>query len=202
MSSNRSRTARRGGAPVSSRPAWLDNSLDYLRLHRVEATGVVLITLAMFSVASLLVPEGVLTRAWLGLLRTVFGWGLLAVPLALAALGLWLLLRKFQTRLPHVRPAQVVGSVVLYLGLLILLHAGLFPPNRAESMQLAEQGRGGGLLGAVMLSGLLGALGVAGTVVIMGAVASGGRDARRWMVDGGRRRVHRALAGACPADAC
>ncbi|MCX6070238.1 MAG: DNA translocase FtsK [Chloroflexi bacterium] len=119
--------------------------------------------------ASLLVPEGVLTRAWLGLLRTVFGWGLLAVPLALGALGLWLLLRRFQTRLPQVRPAQVAGSIVLYVGLLILLHAFLAPADRTESMQLAEEGRGGGLLGAVMLSGLLGALGLAGTFVIMGA---------------------------------
>jgi S-DNA-T family DNA segregation ATPase FtsK/SpoIIIE len=120
-------------------------------------------------VASLLVPEGVLTRAWLGLLRTVFGWGLLAVPLALAASGLWLLLGRLRARLPHMRPAQVAGSVVLYLGLLVLLHAFLLPADRAESMQLAEQGRGGGLLGAVLLSGLLEALGSAGTIVIMGA---------------------------------
>jgi S-DNA-T family DNA segregation ATPase FtsK/SpoIIIE len=171
VSSNRSGragTARRGSAPISSRPAWLDSALDFIRLHRVETTGAALITLAVFSVASLLVPEGVLTRAWLGLLRTVFGWGLLAVPLALATSGLWLALRKFQTRLPHMRPAQVAGGVVLYLGLLILLHACLFPADRAESIQMAEQGRGGGLLGAVMLSGLLEALGVAGTVVIMG----------------------------------
>jgi S-DNA-T family DNA segregation ATPase FtsK/SpoIIIE len=68
-----------------------------------------------------------------------------------------------------VRPAQVAGSIVLYVGLLILLHAFLAPADRTESMQLAEEGRGGGLLGAVMLSGLLGALGLAGTVVIMGA---------------------------------
>jgi len=171
VSSNRSGragSARRGSAPVSSRPAWLDSALEFLRLHRAEATGASLITLAAFSVASLLVPEGALTRAWLGLLRTVFGWGLLAVPLALAALGLWLVLRKFQTRLPHVQSAQVAGSVVLYLGLLILLHACLLPADRAESIQMAEQGRGGGLLGAVMLSGLLEALGLAGTVVIMG----------------------------------
>jgi hypothetical protein len=129
---------------------------------------VTLITLGLFSVASLLMPEGALTRAWLGLLRTVFGWGLLAVPLALEVLGLWLVLRKLQTRLPNVRPTQVVGSVVLYLGLLVLLHACLFPADRAESIQLAEQGRGGGMLGAVMLTGLLEALGLAGTVVIMG----------------------------------
>jgi S-DNA-T family DNA segregation ATPase FtsK/SpoIIIE len=154
---------------VRRRPTWLDSCLDFLRLHRVEATGVVLIALALFSVASLLVPEGSLTRAWLGLLRTVFGWGLLAVPLALAGLGLWLLLRKLEMRLPQVRPAQVVGGGVLYLGLLILLHAFLFPANRAESMLLAEQGRGGGWLGAVLLNGLLGALGLAGTVVVLGA---------------------------------
>ena len=138
-------------------------------MHRVEAAGVALIALGVFSVASLLAPEGLLTRAWLGLLRDVFGWGLLAVPLALAAAGLWLLLRKFQARLPNVRPAQVVGSVVLYLGLLIVLHASLFPADRAEAMQLADQGRGGGLLGAAMLSGLLEALGLAGTVVVVAA---------------------------------
>ena len=62
-------------------------------MHRVEVAGVALIALGVFSVVSLLAPEGLLTRAWLGLLRTVFGWGLLAVPLALAAAGLWLVLR-------------------------------------------------------------------------------------------------------------
>jgi S-DNA-T family DNA segregation ATPase FtsK/SpoIIIE len=131
--------------------------------------GAALIVLGVFSVASLLAPEGMLTRAWLGLLRVVFGWGLLAVPLALTAAGGWLLLRKFQARLPNVRPAQVAGCTMLYLGLLILLHISLLPADRVESMQLAEQGRGGGLLGAAMLSGLLEALGVAGTVVVLGA---------------------------------
>ena len=144
-------------------------ALEFLQVHRVEAAGVALIALGVFSVASPLAPEGILTRAWLGLLRTIFGWGLLAVPLALAAGGLWLLLRKFQARLPHVRPAQVAGSVMLYLGLLLLLHASLFPADRVEAMQLADQGRGGGLLGAAMLSWLLEALGLAGTVVILAA---------------------------------
>ncbi len=95
--------------------------------------GVALIALAVFSVASLLAPEGLLTRAWLGLLQTVFGWGLLAVPLALAAAGLWLVMRKFQARLPDIRPGQVVGSAMLYLGLLILLHAVLLPRGSSGS---------------------------------------------------------------------
>jgi len=138
-------------------------------VHRVEVAGVALIALGVFSVASLLAPEGLLTRAWLGLLRTVFGWGLLAVPLALVAAGLWLVLRKFQARLPDVRPGQVAGSAMLYLGLLILLHAVLVPVDRVEAMQLADQGRGGGLLGAAILSGLLETLGVAGTVVVLAA---------------------------------
>ncbi len=133
----------------------------------MEVTGAALIALGLFSVASLLVPEGVLTRAWLGLLQTVFGWGLLAVPLALAASGLWLLLRRFQSRLPQIRPAQVIGAVLFYLALLVILHACLFPADRVEALQFADQGRGGGLLGAVMWSGLLGALGVAGTLVVM-----------------------------------
>jgi S-DNA-T family DNA segregation ATPase FtsK/SpoIIIE len=138
-------------------------------VHRVEVAGVALIALGVFSVASLLAPEGMLTRAWLGLLKTVFGWGLLAVPVALAASGLWLLLRRFQARLPQIRPAQVVGTVLLYLALLVLLHATLFPADRVEALQFANQGRGGGLLGATMLSGLLGALGLAGTVVVLAA---------------------------------
>jgi S-DNA-T family DNA segregation ATPase FtsK/SpoIIIE len=135
----------------------------------VEVTGVGLIALGLFSIASLLVPDGVLTRAWLDLLRSLFGWGLLAVPLALAAVGLWLLLRRFQARLPQLRPAKIVGAVLLYLALLIILHACLFPADRVEALQIADQGRGGGLLGAVLWSGLLGALGVAGTLVVMTA---------------------------------
>ena len=173
----------------------------------MEVIGAALIALGLFSVASLLVPEGVMTRAWLGLLQTVFGWGLLAVPLALAASGLWLLLRRFQARLPHIRPAQVVGTVLLYLALLVILHACLFPADRVEALQFADQGRGGGLLGAVLWSGLLGALGVAGTLVVMAAWLVAGvmlvagwslADVVAWM-DAVARRARPAPEGRKPA---
>ncbi|MBM3120985.1 MAG: DNA translocase FtsK, partial [Chloroflexi bacterium] len=163
----RPRGSRRSAAPGSARPAWLEAALRFLDGHRIEILSLALIALALFSFASLLVPEGVLARAWLGLLRTLFGWGLLAVPLALAAAGLWMLLRRFQTRLPHIRWAQVVGAALLYFGLLVVLHAALLPADRPMAIAMAEEGRGGGLLGAWMLSVLLGALGLAGTVVVL-----------------------------------
>ncbi len=139
--------------------------------RKQDLVGLILIAAALFSVVSILsAGRGLVSAAWLDLLRGGFGWGSFAVPLALLAAGLWLVLRGLRQRLPRPQPEQLIGGAVLYAVLLIVLHGLLGPDDWGESFALARQGRGGGLIGAALLEMLLRALGVGGTVVAVGAL--------------------------------
>ncbi len=140
--------------------------------RKQDLIGLILIAAALFSVVSMVsAGRGLVSAAWLDLLRGGFGWGSLAVPCALLAAGLWLMLRNLRPRLPPLKAEQVVGAGVLYVTLLIVLHGLLAPGEWAASFDLARQGRGGGLIGAALLELLLRAVGVGGTVVVVAALA-------------------------------
>ncbi|MBN1122481.1 MAG: hypothetical protein JXJ17_15500 [Anaerolineae bacterium] len=84
-----------------------------------------LIVFALIATLSFLSQEpGTLTRALLRGLRQGFGWGAFVVPLAVGAVGVWLIWRHFGEQLPPVDPVRIIGGVILFLGTLTLLHAG------------------------------------------------------------------------------
>lgn len=91
------------------------------------------------------------------------------IPLSLLAVGIWLLLRTFGDRLPHLEVEQIFGIVFLYLTLLILMQVTTGAGEFAEGMEQARLGRGGGAVGAALLAFLLGTLGIGGTIVAVGA---------------------------------
>ena len=139
--------------------------------RKLDLIGVILIGVGLFSIVSMLsATQGLISRAWVDLLAGGFGWGMVVLPLGFLAGGLWLLVRTFGDRLPRLRPEQVIGAMLLYLVLLSVMQAALVPQDWAQSLDLARQGRGGGLIGAVLLQGLLGALGLGGTVIALVAV--------------------------------
>lgn len=139
--------------------------------RKQDLVGLILIAAGLFSVVSILsAGRGLVSAAWLDVLRGGFGWGSFAVPLALLAVGLWLVLRGLRQRLPRPQPEQMVGAAVLYSALLIMLHGLLGPDDWGESFALAREGRGGGLIGAALLELLLRALGGGGAVVAVGAL--------------------------------
>ncbi|MCJ7706553.1 MAG: DNA translocase FtsK, partial [Anaerolineales bacterium] len=70
-------------------------------------------------------------------------------------------------RLPRLEPEQILGVVLLYLGLLAVMHGLLRPQGWSEAIGLAREGKGGGLIGAAILEALVGALGSGGTVVAL-----------------------------------
>ncbi len=143
--------------------------------RKQDLIGLVLIAAALFSVVSMVsTGRGVVSAVWLDVLRGGFGWGSLAVPCALLAVGLWLMLRPLRPRLPTLKAEQVIGAAVLYGTLLIALHGVLGPEDWGASFDLARQGRGGGLIGAALLELLRQGLGVGGTVVAVAALATCG----------------------------
>jgi S-DNA-T family DNA segregation ATPase FtsK/SpoIIIE len=91
------------------------------------------------------------------------------IPLAMVAIGLALLLRTFGDRLPKLELEQILGIGLLYFALLVVLHALTGSHDFESGMEQARQGRGGGAIGAAILSLTLGALGIGGTVVVLAA---------------------------------
>ncbi|HNQ77016.1 MAG TPA: DNA translocase FtsK 4TM domain-containing protein, partial [Pseudothauera hydrothermalis] len=137
---------------------WASISPD----RKLDALGILLAAIGVLTL--LLVfsgSPGSVGAAWLRLLRGGLGWGLYLFPVALIVLGVWLVLRHFE-RIPPLRLRRLVGIGFLFGNLLLLLHAFLFPLNADAATQLAEQGMGGGNIGAALYNGLLGGLGSAG----------------------------------------
>jgi len=129
----------------------------------------VLLAVAVFTILSFLsANHGIIPDWWLGMLRQAFGWGAYLTPLFTGAVGLWLVLRDFGDRLPHVTPPQIVGLLLGYLALLVTfqLLAALVLFEGAP-WATAEAGHGGGYLGAALSQMLVEGLGSAGVVVAL-----------------------------------
>jgi S-DNA-T family DNA segregation ATPase FtsK/SpoIIIE len=99
-------------------------------------------------------------------LSQLVGWGVYLLPLGLLGFGLWLVLRKIE-RIPALSLERSVGSGLLFLWLLTLLHAAAGPLENAESAALA--GRGGGYFGGIFMRMIWAGLGSAGAYVAMTA---------------------------------
>ncbi|MBN1814134.1 MAG: DNA translocase FtsK [Anaerolineae bacterium] len=127
-------------------------------------TFVALLTILSFLSAK----QGAIPAWWVGVLRKIFGWAAYLMPLFLGAVGVWLILRRFEDKLPHVTPLQIVGG---FLGLLALLTTLHLPATSllggGDTWQTAKQGLGGGYVGAALGGLLLGALGGAGAVAAL-----------------------------------
>jgi S-DNA-T family DNA segregation ATPase FtsK/SpoIIIE len=140
------------------------------RDRKLDLIGLLLVALGLFTIVSLLSTSQTLVGgAWLGLLRMTFGWGMYVIPLAMVAIGLWLLLRTFGDRLPRLEVEQAIGIGLLYFALLVVLQTLTGKLEFEQGMEQARLGRGGGAIGAAILSLLLGGLGAGGTVVVLSA---------------------------------
>ncbi len=140
---------------------------EYVKGHKTEIGGLVMIALGLFTFLTLLSPDqGAVATSWLHVLRFLLGWGMLLFPLLLGAAGLWLLLRRFEMDLPQLAPERLIGGVMLLLSMLVALQ-GLAGGTTLESaMVAARAGRGGGLVGGSLVAALVFAFGAAGAVVV------------------------------------
>ena len=174
--SGAARKRRRGAskAPrLGGRGLTLDNKLDIL--------GVLLLlgSLALF-LSSLSSMRGEVTQLINTLLGNIFGWGAIAVPLALFAIGIWLIVRHFGADAPVIDPLRLTGIVLAYVGLLLFFQfVDSFNPNYSsidlsDPVRLRLQlelswnaGRGGGSAGAGLYYFLVTSLGEVGMLVTM-----------------------------------
>ena len=131
----------------------------------MDIFGVVLALVGLLTLLSLFSANNSgLTGEWIGNLALVFGWGVYILPVGLIVVGAWLVARNVD-RLPRLNIERIVGMLLLFAGLLVAFH-GINGPV-ATAIERAQAGLGGGILGALLQQGMVGAIGAAGTVIVV-----------------------------------
>jgi S-DNA-T family DNA segregation ATPase FtsK/SpoIIIE len=139
-----------------------------------EIVGLLLIAVAGVTVLSLVsANQGAITETWLQLLRRLFGWGFLLVPLSLGAIGFWMVLDSLDEE-SEVGWERPLGGALIFLAIIGLFH--LFPslllPD--DPRGLADAHRGGGLVGYGLSHALLLSVGPLGALVLLFALLAVG----------------------------
>ncbi|TKJ30571.1 MAG: cell division protein FtsK [Chloroflexi bacterium B3_Chlor] len=112
-----------------------------------------------------------LTEGWILLLRRLFGWGVYAIPVALGAVGFWLLLQSLG-REPGLQWGRTLGATLLSVACVTAIHLLSFPE---DAQQLAAEGGGGGYVGWFVSQALtvtVGSIGAYVTLAAMGIVGA------------------------------
>lgn len=133
-----------------------------------DLTGIALLALGALTGWGALAPKpGLALAGWDHFLRAAFGWGAFAMPVAFGAVGIWLVLRHHRAGVPPFDSERLLGLVLLYFGLLVLLHGISAAVNPGAGTPQAAAGQGGGVVGAALLALSLRGLGIGGTLVVL-----------------------------------
>jgi len=109
-----------------------------------EVGGVLLMALGVMTLLALFsATKGVLSGAWVRLLRRAFGWGVYPVAVGIVFVGVLVLWDEFRER-HRVALRRIVGAELAFVALLGLSHLSVVP---AQGYELAARGDGGGYLG-------------------------------------------------------
>ncbi len=133
-----------------------------------EIAGIVLLVFAAFTLPSLFhFAFGFVGDAWAMILQTLFGWGAYALPL-FALVASALLLRRGDKAVAEIAWGRILATEILFAIVLAFLHLNT---PAADAGVLAEKGGGGGFVGWAISSSLASAIGVNGTVIVLGVFA-------------------------------
>ena len=136
------------GKPEQKQPL-IQLTLD----QKLDIAGVIMVGIAAVTILSMLSStQGNLTGQLIVMLQRTFGWGAFMVPVAIGAVGLWLLLRSFE-RTPRLSGEQSAGLLLAFL--LFLTTLAWF--DRAAS----------GTVGYGLSLWLIGAVGEVGSIVLL-----------------------------------
>jgi len=174
--SARSARGQTGGSSLT-RPSKTPRieSADWLDLDRkLDLIGVALVFGAIVLLFSALSAEQAAISGVNRIIGQLLGWGALAVPGAMFAIGMWLIIRHFGDEAPTIDPVRLSGVALAFLGALMLfqylesLNYGEAitryqvcrdPTNPACVNALVQgsyqAGRGGGLIGGWLYSALV-----------------------------------------------
>ena len=163
---------RPGGskAPKIASDGWLnfDRKLDMI--------GVALVFGAIVFVFSALSPEQAAIGGLHNIVGQLLGWGAIAVPVTMFAVGLWLIIRHFGDEPPIIDPVRLSGACLAFLSALVMfqfIDSLGYPENCGMDcigtavQQAYQAGRGGGLLGGWLYSALVNSLTELGGFVLV-----------------------------------
>ena len=119
----------------------------------------VIIIFGLVSAKSSLIAGGAIK-----FISQIFGWGVYILPIGLLVFGLWLVFRKIE-RIPPLSIERAVGSVIIFLWFLTILHSFVSTTDNAEV--IAVDGIGGGALGALFQRVLWSWLGAGGAYIAL-----------------------------------
>jgi S-DNA-T family DNA segregation ATPase FtsK/SpoIIIE len=148
--------------PPPREPSWWEKLSAERKL---DVVGIVLAFIGIIILLGLIsANRSALVGGAIFFLSQIFGWGVYILPVGLLVFGLWLVFRKIE-RIPPLSLERVVGSILLFLLLLTVLHIMVATAGTAEAVALT--GVGGGALGALFQRLLWSWLGGAGAVIAM-----------------------------------
>ncbi len=179
---SRAAKAARTGKPVEVKTLSL--SLD----KKLEILGLVMVLSGIVLLLSSLSPaQGALPNQINDFLSELFGWGAIAVPIAMIPVGLWLIMLRAGQETPVVDVGRVLGLIALFIAVLVLfqfIDALSYPQGANQSYEdylraldnvllplSAAFGRGGGVVGGRIYFFLISNFGeIAGFVLLMGGL--------------------------------
>jgi DNA segregation ATPase FtsK/SpoIIIE, S-DNA-T family len=137
--------------PARREPSWWE------KLSPERKLDVVGIVLALFGILLILGLASANRSIPIGLailfFFKIFGWGLYILPIGLFIFGVWLIIRKIE-RIPPLSIERALGSLILFLWLLTVMHVFATSSNAAFAEDVGELGRGGGVLGGLFQRGI------------------------------------------------
>jgi S-DNA-T family DNA segregation ATPase FtsK/SpoIIIE len=144
--------------PPPRQPSWWEKLSPERKL---DVVGIILAFIGLIILLGLIsANRSALIGGAIFFLSQIFGWGVYVLPLGLLIFGIWLVLRKIE-RIPPLSIERAVGSVILFLWLLTVLHTIVATGETAEAVALT--GSGGGALGSLFQRILWVAVGGLGT---------------------------------------
>lgn len=153
---------------------------------RMELIGIFMMISGLVLLLSSLSPtQGSIPYTINSFLSKLFGFGAIAVPIAMLPVGLWMVMLRAGEETPLVDMQRIVGLLMLYVGALTLFQyydALSYPPGETQTYQSylqamrdvllplsAEFGRGGGRVGGEIYYQLISNIGeIGGFVVVIG----------------------------------
>ncbi|MCC6261527.1 MAG: DNA translocase FtsK 4TM domain-containing protein [Anaerolineales bacterium] len=130
--------------PAQREPSWWEKLSSERKLD-VVGIGLALAGLILF-LGLISVSRSAIVGGAIFFLKQIFGWGMYVLPIGLFFFGVWLVIRKIE-RIPPLSIERVLGSVILFLWLLTLLHT--FVATAEDAKAIALTGIGGGALGGL-----------------------------------------------------
>ena len=106
----------------------------------MDILGITLVSVGGLTLLALLsVERGSLLGPWTHFLSQIFGWAAYLVPFFIGAIGLYILFRRFDNRIPLPAAQQLIGGTILFLTLLtiaamvaVLISMGIAADTRSQ----------------------------------------------------------------------